>query len=142
MFLISLISYMNSESVFVLSFSLILMLWFWCAGEWNRLHQVRRGMCIHMYQDHWTNTDWLMMIIYFTYAQCFIKNTRGLKLFTCKWLPTNQEPRALIFLCHGYGMECMQHQHEQLRSTHIMIFYGYFYVFIKISKLLPTTRED
>ena len=33
-------------------------------------------------------------------------NSRGLKLFTCKWIPENQEPKALIFLCHGYAMEC------------------------------------
>ncbi|CAN7020214.1 unnamed protein product [Brassica oleracea var. botrytis] len=40
------------------------------------------------------------------YEESFIRNSRGLKLFTCKWLPTNQEPRAIVFLCHGYGMEC------------------------------------
>ncbi|XP_057844543.1 caffeoylshikimate esterase [Cryptomeria japonica] len=32
--------------------------------------------------------------------------TRGLKLFTCRWVPLNQQPKALICLCHGYGMEC------------------------------------
>ncbi|KAI8562221.1 hypothetical protein RHMOL_Rhmol03G0017800 [Rhododendron molle] len=26
-------------------------------------------------------------------------------LFTCSWLPANREQRALVFLCHGYGME-------------------------------------
>ncbi|CAN1257743.1 Caffeoylshikimate esterase [Linum perenne] len=35
----------------------------------------------------------------------FILNSRGMKLFTCKWLPIGQEPKALIFLCHGYAME-------------------------------------
>ncbi|WZZ40208.1 hypothetical protein YC2023_036467 [Brassica napus] len=40
------------------------------------------------------------------YEESFIKNTRGMKLFTCKWLPANQEPKALIFICHGYAMEC------------------------------------
>ncbi|MCD9560432.1 hypothetical protein HAX54_019114 [Datura stramonium] len=29
-----------------------------------------------------------------------------MKLFTCSWVPTNCEPKALIFLCHGYAMEC------------------------------------
>nr|GMD50802.1 caffeoylshikimate esterase-like [Ipomoea batatas] len=29
-----------------------------------------------------------------------------MKLFTCRWLPTTCEPKALIFLCHGYAMEC------------------------------------
>ncbi|XP_048325462.2 caffeoylshikimate esterase [Ziziphus jujuba] len=32
--------------------------------------------------------------------------SRGLQLFTCVWKPANQEPKALIFFCHGYGMEC------------------------------------
>ncbi|KAH9767902.1 Hydrolase 4 domain-containing protein [Citrus sinensis] len=36
----------------------------------------------------------------------FTENSRGLKLFTCRWLPINQEPKALIFICHGYAMEC------------------------------------
>lgn len=38
--------------------------------------------------------------------QDYITNSRGLKLFTCSWLPRDREPKALIFLCHGYGMEC------------------------------------
>ncbi|KAL5569159.1 hypothetical protein UlMin_025734 [Ulmus minor] len=33
-------------------------------------------------------------------------NSRGLKLFTCKWVPKNQNPKGLIFVCHGYAMEC------------------------------------
>ncbi|CDY72172.1 BnaCnng76320D, partial [Brassica napus] len=40
------------------------------------------------------------------YEENFIRSSRGLKLFTCKWLPTDQEPRAIVFFCHGYGMEC------------------------------------
>ncbi|KAL5733343.1 hypothetical protein ACOSP7_032686 [Xanthoceras sorbifolium] len=40
------------------------------------------------------------------YGEEFILNSRGMKLFTCKWLPVNQQPRALIFICHGYAMEC------------------------------------
>jgi len=40
------------------------------------------------------------------YAEEFILNSRGMKLFTCSWLPVNQEPKALIFICHGYAMEC------------------------------------
>ncbi|GER29053.1 alpha/beta-Hydrolases superfamily protein [Striga asiatica] len=35
-----------------------------------------------------------------------IVNSRGVKLFTCRWAPANVDPKALIFLCHGYGMEC------------------------------------
>ncbi|VVB02704.1 unnamed protein product [Arabis nemorensis] len=40
------------------------------------------------------------------YEESFIKNTRGMKLFTCRWVPANQEPTALVFICHGYAMEC------------------------------------
>jgi alpha-beta hydrolase superfamily lysophospholipase len=40
------------------------------------------------------------------YDEEFIVNPRGTKLFTCRWIPINQEPNALIFLCHGYAMEC------------------------------------
>ncbi|KAF5733800.1 caffeoylshikimate esterase-like [Tripterygium wilfordii] len=41
-----------------------------------------------------------------------ILNPRGLKLFTCKWIPMNQEPKALIFICHGYAMECSVTMHS------------------------------
>ncbi|KAF9598016.1 hypothetical protein IFM89_023588 [Coptis chinensis] len=40
------------------------------------------------------------------YEEEFILNSRGFKLFTCQWIPKNQEPKALIFICHGYAMEC------------------------------------
>ncbi|XP_076909608.1 caffeoylshikimate esterase-like [Bidens hawaiensis] len=42
----------------------------------------------------------------FKYEEEFIVNSKGLRLFTCRWLPADTEPRALIFLNHGYGMEC------------------------------------
>ncbi|MCO5572208.1 hypothetical protein L7F22_025960 [Adiantum nelumboides] len=38
--------------------------------------------------------------------QEFVLSTRGSKLFTCRWLPRHQSVKALVFLCHGYGMEC------------------------------------
>ncbi|CAK9176535.1 unnamed protein product [Ilex paraguariensis] len=41
-----------------------------------------------------------------TYEEEHILNSRGMKLFTCRWLPANSEPKALVFFCHGYGMEC------------------------------------
>ncbi|KAK3422411.1 caffeoylshikimate esterase [Eucalyptus grandis] len=41
-----------------------------------------------------------------TYEEDYITNSRGLKLFTCSWLPRDRERKALIFFCHGYGMEC------------------------------------
>lgn len=40
------------------------------------------------------------------YDEEFITNSRGLKLFTCQWVPLKQEIKGLIFLCHGYAMEC------------------------------------
>ncbi|GMI87065.1 hypothetical protein like AT2G39420 [Hibiscus trionum] len=40
------------------------------------------------------------------YQEEFITNSQGLKLFTCKWIPKKDEPKALIFICHGYAMEC------------------------------------
>lgn len=40
------------------------------------------------------------------YEEEYILNSRGLKLFTCRWFPANQDPKALIFILHGYAMEC------------------------------------
>ncbi|KAL9385018.1 hypothetical protein Peur_022028 [Populus x canadensis] len=43
----------------------------------------------------------------FEYREEYIKSSRGVQLFTCRWLPANScSPKALVFLCHGYGMEC------------------------------------
>ncbi|ERN17024.1 hypothetical protein AMTRI_Chr02g222600 [Amborella trichopoda] len=39
------------------------------------------------------------------YQEEYVENSRGVKLFTCRWLPLSS-PRALVFFCHGYGMEC------------------------------------
>jgi len=43
---------------------------------------------------------------FYNFLQEFVLNSRGLKLFACKWIPMNKEPKALVFICHGYGMEC------------------------------------
>ncbi|MCO5549049.1 hypothetical protein L7F22_002515 [Adiantum nelumboides] len=40
------------------------------------------------------------------YREEFILNSKGLKLFTCRWLPSSTSIKALVFLCHGYGVEC------------------------------------
>jgi hypothetical protein len=37
--------------------------------------------------------------LFFT-VQEFITR-RGLNLFTCRWLPADQDIKALVFLCHG-----------------------------------------
>ncbi|VAH34450.1 unnamed protein product [Triticum turgidum subsp. durum] len=40
------------------------------------------------------------------YHEEYVRNSSGVQLFTCGWLPASTSPRALVFLCHGYGMEC------------------------------------
>ncbi|KAL6850054.1 hypothetical protein ACP4OV_020681 [Aristida adscensionis] len=41
------------------------------------------------------------------YHEEYVRNSRGVQLFTCGWLPAAAAPpKALVFLCHGYGMEC------------------------------------
>ncbi|XP_047308148.1 caffeoylshikimate esterase-like [Impatiens glandulifera] len=49
----------------------------------------------------------------YVYEEEYILNERGVKLFTCKWLPSSSSPpKALVFLCHGYGMECSNFMKE------------------------------
>lgn len=40
------------------------------------------------------------------YAEGYHVNTRGMRLGTVKWLPGSGDPKALIFLLTGYGMDC------------------------------------
>ncbi|KAL9676644.1 hypothetical protein QQ045_004860 [Rhodiola kirilowii] len=41
------------------------------------------------------------------YEEEYVTNSRGMKLFTCNWIPNHhQQSKALIFFCHGYAMEC------------------------------------
>ncbi|ONL99828.1 alpha/beta-Hydrolases superfamily protein [Zea mays] len=40
------------------------------------------------------------------YEEDFFVNSRGNKLFTCRWTSRKSECKALIFICHGYGAEC------------------------------------
>ncbi|CAA7030490.1 unnamed protein product [Microthlaspi erraticum] len=47
-----------------------------------------------------------MMKLKFDYQEEYIRNSRGVELFACRWIPSSSSPKALIFLCHGYGMEC------------------------------------
>jgi hypothetical protein len=37
----------------------------------------------------------------YEYEEEFIKNARGMKLFTCRWLPKARPIKALVFICHG-----------------------------------------
>eukprot|EP00897_Mesotaenium_endlicherianum_P005458 jgi/Mesen1/4940/ME000247S04220 len=38
--------------------------------------------------------------------EAFVKNSRGVELFTKQWLPLNGNLRGLVFYCHGYGDTC------------------------------------
>ncbi|XP_020959534.1 caffeoylshikimate esterase isoform X1 [Arachis ipaensis] len=51
------------------------------------------------------------MDLEFEYQEEYWRNSRGMQLFTCKWLPLSS-PKALVFLCHGYGMECSRFMRE------------------------------
>lgn len=60
----------------------------------------------------------------FTYEEEYRKNSRGTKLFTCRWLPVSS-PKGLVFLCHGYGMECsifMRECGERLACARYAVF--------------------
>ncbi|KAF7144371.1 hypothetical protein RHSIM_Rhsim05G0006300 [Rhododendron simsii] len=53
-----------------------------------------------------------------------IEGVRYKELFMCRWLPVNGEPNALVFLCHGYGMESnisMKGQYISLSSLIVTI---------------------
>ncbi|KAL9258732.1 Caffeoylshikimate esterase-like protein, partial [Drosera capensis] len=39
------------------------------------------------------------------YEEEFVSGKGGLKLFTCRWLPAGDEPKALVFLLQGYAMD-------------------------------------
>ncbi|CAL5208900.1 unnamed protein product [Lathyrus oleraceus] len=61
----------------------------------------------------------------FEYHEGSWNNSRGMQLFTCKWLPVSFSPKALVFLCHGYGMECstfMKEIGEKLASAGYGVF--------------------
>lgn len=40
----------------------------------------------------------------YEYQEEFVENSRGMRLFTCRWLP--KKIKALVFMCHGYAVEC------------------------------------
>ncbi|CAA7044232.1 unnamed protein product [Microthlaspi erraticum] len=48
----------------------------------------------------------------FQYHEDYIRNSRGVELFACRWIPSSSSPKALVFLCHGYGMECSDSMRE------------------------------
>ncbi|KAK7344428.1 hypothetical protein VNO77_14009 [Canavalia gladiata] len=60
----------------------------------------------------------------FKYFEVYTRNSRGLQIFTCKWLPISS-PKCLVFLCHGYGVECstfMRESGEKLASEGYAVF--------------------
>ncbi|XP_039132037.1 caffeoylshikimate esterase-like isoform X1 [Dioscorea cayenensis subsp. rotundata] len=40
------------------------------------------------------------------FEEGFVVNSHGLKLYTCRWVAENHNSKALVFICHGYAMEC------------------------------------
>ncbi|KAK3139618.1 hypothetical protein QOZ80_5AG0386270 [Eleusine coracana subsp. coracana] len=43
----------------------------------------------------------------YEYQEEFVTNSRGMKLFSCGWVPKKKDQtKALVFLCHGYAVEC------------------------------------
>ncbi|MFS7957823.1 hypothetical protein Hanom_Chr07g00670911 [Helianthus anomalus] len=50
------------------------------------------------------------------YDEEFITNSKGKKLFTCRWIPVDSEPKALVFLNHGYAMECSVSMKGEINS--------------------------
>lgn len=38
------------------------------------------------------------------------KNADGKKIFTKYWKPSDKKPRALVFICHGYGEHCSRYE--------------------------------
>lgn len=40
------------------------------------------------------------------YREGFVTNSRGMELFTTEWVPSGREPKALVFLCHGFAVDC------------------------------------
>ncbi|KAF1878951.1 hypothetical protein Lal_00047623, partial [Lupinus albus] len=40
------------------------------------------------------------------YEEEFTLNSRGMQLLASRWVPQNEAPKALVFICHGYAIEC------------------------------------
>uniref|UniRef100_A0A453CHA2 Serine aminopeptidase S33 domain-containing protein n=1 Tax=Aegilops tauschii subsp. strangulata TaxID=200361 RepID=A0A453CHA2_AEGTS len=60
------------------------------------------------------------------YHEEYVRNSSGVQLFTCGWLPASTSPRALVFLCHGLR-HGMQRLHERYAwSSSIFLSYTSF----------------
>ncbi|XP_058762363.1 caffeoylshikimate esterase-like isoform X2 [Vicia villosa] len=66
----------------------------------------------HHHKLLFSSTSISFMDLRFEYKEGYWKNSREMQLFTCKWLPISSSPKALVFLCHGYGMECSRFMKE------------------------------
>lgn len=38
--------------------------------------------------------------------QSYVRNSRGIEIFSKSWLPENSRIKALVCFCHGYGDTC------------------------------------
>ncbi|RZC21800.1 Caffeoylshikimate esterase isoform A, partial [Glycine soja] len=88
----------NSCAVTSCCFSLIV-------NNFHHYHYVHYRSIIHPKLVEGVGFDFFDMDLEFEYQEEYRRNSRGVQLFTCKWLPLSS-PKGLVFLCHGYGMEC------------------------------------
>ncbi|GJM95655.1 hypothetical protein PR202_ga12424 [Eleusine coracana subsp. coracana] len=62
----------------------------------------------------------------YEYQEEYVRNSRGMKLFSCAWVPKgNTPPKAVVFLCHGYAVECsvmMRGTGERLASAGFAVY--------------------
>ncbi|XP_078342896.1 monoglyceride lipase-like isoform X4 [Oculina patagonica] len=45
-----------------------------------------------------------------TTEESSFKNADGQKIFTKYWRPSEKQPRALVFICHGFGGHCSRYE--------------------------------
>jgi alpha-beta hydrolase superfamily lysophospholipase len=60
-------------------------------------------------------------------VQEYVRNSRGMRLLSCSWVPKagSSPAKALVFLCHGYAVECavtMRGTGERLASAGFAVF--------------------
>lgn len=83
-------------------------------SDMMRLDKFMLNVCVAIVHLLFLFLNYIIIILFINFKTVFfceflqesVLNSRGMKLFTCKWIPMNQEPKALIFICHGYAMEC------------------------------------
>jgi hypothetical protein len=57
----------------------------------------------------------------FFHGQEFVRNPRGVQLFTCGWLPVSASPKALVFLCHGAWLVLVPNKEKKRQPSFVSI---------------------